>query len=71
MVVAGEIRPKFASQHHNAVRKILIYTILFDTEIIAQIECVCSLFAKPIYTYTRLSKPIAVRPFAAFIYLRQ
>jgi hypothetical protein len=50
MVIRGEIRSKHASQYHNSVREVLIKAIPFDTEVIEQIECICSLFAKPIYT---------------------
>jgi len=50
MAIRGKIRSKRASQHHNAVQKVLIKAILFDTGIIAQIAGVRSLFANPIYS---------------------
>jgi len=40
MAIPNEIRSKYASQHHNATQKILIKTIPFDTEIIAQFKSV-------------------------------
>jgi len=48
MAIRGKIRPKHASQHHNAVQKVLIKAIPFDTEIIVQfIDAYSSVVKKP------------------------
>jgi hypothetical protein len=48
MAIPNEIRSKQASQHHNAVQKVLIKAIPFDTEIMVQfIGAYSSVVKKP------------------------
>lgn len=49
MAIRGEIWVKRSRKHLDRVRKTLIKAIPFDTEIIAQIESICSLFENPTY----------------------
>jgi len=46
MAIPDEIRSKHASQYHNAVQKVLIKAIPFDTEIIVQFIGAYSSFVK-------------------------